>query len=78
MFYIREVFILMSLLPLTAAAHVKWFVDYNTENRPASLLNMLQSMEFMGLLALATIVIFLTSVLDRKLASPVDVPEWQP
>lgn len=78
MFYIRGAFILMAMLPLTAAAHVKWFVDYNTENRPASLLNMLQSVEFMGLLVLATIVIFLTSVLDRKLASPVDVPEWQP
>lgn len=78
MFFVRGGAFLLALAPLAASAHVKWFVEYDTTARPTSLLNMLQSWEFMGMMALATAVIFLTSVLDRKLASPVDVVAWQP
>ncbi|PKH22619.1 hypothetical protein CIG19_11600 [Enterobacterales bacterium CwR94] len=69
---------LVALLPLVASAHVKWFVDYNMENEPVSLLHMLESTEFLSLLLLSTVVIFVTSLFDRKLASPVDVVAWQP
>lgn len=72
------IFILALLLPTEATAHVKWFVNYDTTHEPISLAQMLQSVEFIVLLLLSTLVIFLTSVLDRKLASPVDVVRWQP
>lgn len=68
----------MLSLPFAAAAHVKWFVDYNMEHRPAALLHLVQSGDFMALVMLATGVIFFTSILDRKLPSPVDVSAWQP
>lgn len=67
-----------ALMPADAMAHIKWFVDYDTTATPVSVLEMMQSAEFMGLLILSTLAIFLTSVLDKKLPSPADVPRWQP
>ncbi len=78
MFFIRFLTMGILLLPFAAAAHVKWFVDYNMEHRPAALLDLVQSGDFMALVILATGVIFLTSILDRKLPSPVDISAWQP
>lgn len=78
MSFLKGAFFCILLFPVTASAHVKWFVDYNVENTPSALTNMLRSHDFLGLMLLSIIVIFLTSVLDRRISSPVDVPKWQP
>lgn len=70
--------LLALFMPVDALAHVKWFVDYDTTKEPVPLTEMMQSTEFLGLLFLSTLVIFITSVLDRKIPSPVDVSRWQP
>lgn len=59
--------LLALFMPVDALAHVKWFVDYDTTKEPVPLTEMMQSTEFLGLLFLSTLVIFITSVLDRKI-----------
>ncbi len=65
-------------LPLSASAHVKWFVNYGVEQTPLSLQAMTSAMSFWILLAFSTAIIFCTSVLDRKLPSFIDCKRYKP
>ncbi|KFK96232.1 MULTISPECIES: hypothetical protein [unclassified Serratia (in: enterobacteria)] len=64
--------------PATASAHVKWFVEFDTTKAPQPVLQIMHNPDFWALLVLSVAVIFVTSILDRKWASPVDLPAWQP
>ncbi|WLI75369.1 hypothetical protein Q5705_12245 [Kosakonia sp. H02] len=65
-------------LPISALAHVKWFVNYDASIPPESLTFIASSLSFWALLAFATVVIFATSVADRKIPSLPERPRFQP
>ena len=64
------------VLPLMASAHVKWFVDYDTTKAPESLAQMTDPLDFWSLLIFSIAVVFVTSVLDRKIPSLTDRPQF--
>ncbi|MDB5776426.1 MAG: hypothetical protein JWP38_2559 [Herbaspirillum sp.] len=66
------------LQPFPAEAHVKWFVEFDTTNPPLPILQVIEAPDFWGVLLLSIIVIYVTSVWDRKLTSPANHPRWQP
>lgn len=74
----RIIAAIMMTLPFSTWAHVKWFVNYGVEQTPVSIATMTGAMSFWILLAFSTAVIFATSVLDRRLASFIDLPRCRP
>lgn len=75
---LRTLAALLLTLPLPVWAHVKWFVDYDVNLAPASLTAIAGSLSFWVLLALATLVIFATSLADRRLPSLPEIPRFRP
>ncbi|WP_342322681.1 hypothetical protein AAEY27_20810 [Kosakonia sp. BYX6] len=69
---------MLMALPVSAWAHVKWFVNYNASMAPESLAFIASSTSFWALLVFATAVIFATSVVDRNVLSLTDCPRFQP
>ncbi|MCK7067196.1 hypothetical protein L8P91_13480 [Enterobacter bugandensis] len=63
-------------VPLMASAHVKWFVDFDTTKAPESLGQMAGTLDFWALLIFSIAVVFATSVLDRKIPSFTDRPQF--
>jgi len=75
---VRTLAALLLALPVPVWAHVKWFVDYDVNLAPASLTAIAGSLSFWALLALATLVIFATSLADRRLPSLAELPRFRP
>jgi len=69
--------ILLLALPLIVTAHVKWFVEYDTTKKPEPIFSILNSPDVVGLFILSLCVMMLTSLLDRRWRSPVDIQKWQ-
>lgn len=72
----RYLFMLFAFSP-GAFAHVKWFVQFDTTKEPESIIALLSEPQIGVLLLLSVAAIFVTSWLDRRWPSPVDVPRWQ-
>jgi hypothetical protein len=74
----RTLAALLLALPVPVWAHVKWFVDYDVKVAPASLTAIAGSLSFWALLVFATLVIFATSLADRRLPSLPEIPRFRP
>lgn len=74
----RTLAALLLALPVPVWAHVKWFVDYDVKLAPASLTAIAGSLSFWALLVFATLVIFATSLADRRLPSFPEIPRFRP
>ncbi len=64
--------------PVTASAHIKWFVEFDTTKAPEPIMQVLTTPGFWWLLLLSVAAIYVSSVFDRRIPSLTDLAEWQP